>query len=312
MALVDLMRIERVSTAGRAEIGARRIYILPTRYGFIYATLLFLMLLGSVNYANNPAHLLTFLLAGLGSNAIYLTWRNLRGLRLVCKGAAPVFAEQQGRFSVELEKGERERPAIQLMFEDSEPELLDLRSGSGRHARELILPPMPRGLQPLGRLVISTQYPLGLFRAWCYLECERPVLVYPRPGEHWTPAGDEGEETLDGEYGSGNEDFAGLRNYHPGDQPSQIDWKSFARERGLNTRMFTGQTSAPLWIDWQQAPGVNEETRISSLTRAVIEADARGRLYGLKTPEGEIAPALGPVHRHHCLRHLAVFGSQHA
>ena len=309
MDLANWARIERVTAAGRAEIGARRIYILPTRYGFIYAILLFLMLLGSVNYANNPAHLLTFLLAGLGSNAIYLTWRNLRGLRLVCKGAAPVFAGEQGRFIVELEKGERERPAIQLMFEDSEPALLDLHAGSGRHARDLVLAAMPRGMQPLGRLIISTQYPLGLFRAWCYLECNRPMLVYPKPGEHWMPGGEEGEDAHNGEYGSGNEDFVGLRTYHPGDQPSQIDWKSYARERGLNTRLFSGQTSAPLWIDWQQAPGADMEARISSLARAVLDADVRGRPYGLKTPGGVIHPALGAVHRHQCLRHLALFGS---
>jgi uncharacterized protein (DUF58 family) len=312
MALTSWMRYERVSDAGRAEIGSRRIYILPTRYGLIYGTLLFLMLLGSVNYANNPAHLLTFLLAGLGSNAIYLTWRNLRGLRLVCKGAAPVFAGEQGRFVVELEKGERERPAIQLTFEDCDPELLDLHAGSGRQARQLALPAMPRGLHRLGRLVVSTQYPVGLLRAWCYLECERPLLVYPAPGESWSPGGDDGEEALSGEYGSGNEDFVGLRKYQPGDQPSQIDWKSYARDRGLNTRLFSGQTSAPLWIDWKQAPGRDEEARISAMARAVIEADVRGRPYGLRTPEGVIHPALGTVHRHQCLRHLAVFGSNDA
>lgn len=309
MNLASFARIERVTPAGRAEIGARRIYILPTRYGFLYGTLLCLMLLGSVNYANNPSHLLTFLLGALGSNAIYLTWRNLRGLRLVCKGAAPVFAGEHGRFIIELEKSERERPAIQLMLDDSEPELLDLRAGSGRFARELILAPMPRGMQHLGRLVVSTQYPLGLFRAWCYLECNRPVLVYPAPGEPWTPGGDEGEETLDGEYGTGNEDFVGLREYQEGDQPSQIDWKSYARDRGLNTRMFSGQTSAPLWIDWGEAPGNATEEKISALTRAVLDADARGRMYGLKTPEGNVAPATGPVHRHQCLRHLALFGT---
>ena len=124
--------------------------------------------------------------------------------------------------------------------------------------------------------------------------------------------GEEGEEALSGEYGSGNEDFVGLRDHHPGDQPSQIDWKSYARDRGLNTRMFSGQTSAPLWIDWQQAPGHDEETRISALARAVIDADGRGRPYGLRTPEGVIHPAQGPVHRHQCLRHLAVFGSSDA
>jgi hypothetical protein len=51
---------------------------------------------------------------------------------------------------------------------------------------------------------------------------------------------------------------------------------------------------------------------LSALTRAVLDADARGRPYGLKSPTGNIAPALGPVHRHQCLRHLALFGNDHA
>jgi uncharacterized protein (DUF58 family) len=305
-------RIERASAAGRVQINGRRIYILPTRYGWIFATLMALMLLGAVNYGNNPAHLLTFLLGALGANAIYLTWRNLRGLRLVCQGASPVFAGDAASFLVELDKGERERPALQLMFEDSEPELLDLHPGSGRHARRLSVAGLPRGQHGLGRLVVSTQYPLGLFRAWCYLECDRPVLVYPQPGEAWTPTGGEGEDALDGEFGSGNDDFKGLRRYQPGDQPSQIDWKSYARARGLNTRLFTGQATAPLWIDWRQAPGGDTERRLSALTRAVIDADAHGRLYGLKTPEGSVAPGRGPLHRHQCLRHLALYGSADA
>ena len=43
----------------------RRIYILPTRYGVIFAVVLFAMLLGSINYAANLAYAMTFLLAGL-------------------------------------------------------------------------------------------------------------------------------------------------------------------------------------------------------------------------------------------------------
>lgn len=310
--LASFARIERATRNGRAQINGRRIYILPTRYGFIFAALLFLMLLGAVNYGNNPAHLLTFLLAGLASNAIYLTWRNLRGLRVVCQGASPVFAGESGRFLIELDKSERERPALQFMFEGSEAELLDLRAGSGRHARYLQLDPLPRGEHSLGRLVISTQYPVGLFRAWCYLECDQPILVYPKRGESWSPLGDEGEDTLSGEFGAGNDDFIGLRAYHPGDLPSQIDWKSYARDRGLNTRMFSGQTSAPLWLDWEQAPGSDTESRLSALTRAVIDADNGGQHYGLKTPEGTLQPASGPVHRHLCLRHLALYGGGNA
>lgn len=308
MAFANWLRIERVSDSGKAEIGGRRIYILPTRYGMIYATLLFLMLLGAVNYGNNPAHLLTFLLAGLGSNAIHLTWRNLRGLRLHCEGAAPVFAGEDARFVINLDADGRERPAIQLGFDEDALSLVDVR-GDRTRVRRLRVADLPRGLHAPGRLVVSTRYPLGLFRAWCYVDCEQPILVYPRPGPRWMPPGGTGEQIAGETEGSGNEDFVGLRNYHPGDQPSRIDWKSYARDRGLNTRLFSGLAAAPVWIDWQHAPGKDTEARLSALARAVIDADAQGRSYGLITPARTIPPGSGQGHRHQCLRHLALYGT---
>lgn len=313
MGLSNWARIEQVGNRGQAEIGARRIYILPTRYGVIFAVLVFLMLLGSVNYGNNPGHLLTFLLAALGSNAIYLTWRNLRGLQLRCLGSAPVFAGQEVRFAVELHSDLRERPAIQMGFEGSDALLLDIPAETGVLRRELRLDGLPRGLHSPGRLIISTQYPVGLFRAWCYVECQRPLLVYPQPGERWLPSGGDARAADDGSAGDGNEDFAGLRSYVAGDQPSRIDWKSYARDRGLNTRLFAGQAEAPLWIDWEAAPGTDRESRLSALCRAVIDADAAGRHYGLRLPDEQIDVAAGPAHRHHCLRLLALDGTaEHA
>ena len=309
MSLSSWVRVEQVTASGQAEIGGRRIYILPSRYGLIFAVLVFLMLLGAVNYGNNPAHLLAFLLAALGSNAIYLTWRNLRGLRLHCLGSAPVFAGQPASFRFEVFGDERERPAIQLAFEDGEPLLLDIPGEGGVTQRELRLPGRPRGLHPPGRLIVSTQYPVGLFRAWCYIECDRPVLVYPRPGERWIAPGDDASAQDDGGNGIGSDDFAGLRNYVAGDQPSRIDWKSYARDRGLNTRLFSGESDAPLWIDWRAAPGADHEARLSALCRAVLDADAAGRQYGLRSLEGEIKPGAGPAHRHQCLRLLALDGS---
>lgn len=311
MAFADWARIEQVGGNGEAEIGARRIYILPTRYGTIFAILLFLMLLGAVNYGNNPAHLLTFLLAGLGSNAIYLTWRNLRGLQLRSDGAAPVFAGQPASFHLHLDSGGRERPAIQLAFEDQPPALVDLPSDQ-RVTVALSVPALPRGLQRPGRLVIATPYPLGLFRAWCYVSTDSQVLVYPKPGSAWTPPSDRGERLDGGHNGTGNDDFAGLRGYQAGDPPAQIDWKSYARERGLNTRLFSGQAAAPLWLDWGDAPGNDDETRLSALTRAVLDSEATGRHYGIRTPMREIQPGSGAAHRHRCLRHLALYGTDDA
>ena len=55
VAFADWARVEQVSSIGQAEIGARRIDILPTRYGLMFGTLLFLMLLGSGQLRCNPA-----------------------------------------------------------------------------------------------------------------------------------------------------------------------------------------------------------------------------------------------------------------
>lgn len=308
MRLADFARIEKTSDTGKAEVGARRIYILPTKYGVIFGLLLFLMLLGAVNYGNNPGHLLAFVLVGFGSNAIYLTWRNLRALQLQCKGANPVFAGEEAFFNITLISETRDRPALQCMFEDTEPVVADLSAGATGLNVAVPLPTLPRGRHLPGRVLISTRYPTGLFRAWCYVDCARSVLIYPQPGSVWVPPGNTGSHAEGGEAGSGAEDFAGLRGYHPGDQPSQIDWKSYARDRGLNTRLFSGQAAAPLWIDWNDAPGGNNESRIRALTRAVVDAEMRGSLYGLRTPEGTIQPAIGPVHRHQCLSHLATYG----
>ena len=308
MAISDFARVERVGSHGEVEIGARRIYILPTRYGMIYAVLVFLMLLGAVNYGNNPAHLLAFLLAALGSNAIYLTWRNLRGLRLRCLGSAPAFAGDEIGFAIDLHGDERERPALQLAFEDGEPRLLDLPADpQGLHLR-LALPGRLRGLHSPGRLKISTQYPVGLFRAWCYVDCGSELLVYPRRGPSWAVPGADTAHSEAGSRGHGNDDFAGLRRYVAGDQPSRIDWKSYARDRGLNTRLFSGQGESPLWIDWQDAPGDGAEQRLSALCRAVVDADDAGRIYGLRLPDGRVPPANGVAHRHRCLRQLALYG----
>jgi uncharacterized protein (DUF58 family) len=308
MRLSALARVEQVGPRGEAEVGARRIYILPTRYGMIYGVLVFLMLLGAINYGNNPAHLLAFLLAALGSNAIYLTWRNLRGLRLRCLGGAPVFAGQPISWAMELQGDDRERPALQFEFADGEPHLIDLPAVNTTTQLALGIPGLPRGLHSPGRLKISTQYPVGLFRAWCYVDCDRPVLVYPRPGAHWAVPGDAVAGSDQGSTGPGNDDFAGLRGYVAGDQPSRIDWKSYARDRGLNTRLFEGQGDLPLWINWEDAPGADLESRLSALCRAVIDADEAGRWYGLRMPGQAVEPGVGAAHRHRCLRLLALEG----
>src|SRR5215831_2645005 len=68
----------------------RRVYILPTRLGLFYAGMLFMMFLGSMNYANNLALGLTFILAAIGLVAMHHCQRNLAGIRIGAAATEPV------------------------------------------------------------------------------------------------------------------------------------------------------------------------------------------------------------------------------
>ena len=308
--LISFLRFSRADDAGRARIRPRQIYIFPTGYGFVFAALLMVMLLGSINYANNLGFLLTFLLAGLGLVAIIHTWRNLLGLELKAGRIDPVFAGQQACFEIHLlNPYRRSRPSIQLLLQGYAPVSTDLEPGA-TGCLTLCMDTRSRGEIPLGRFRVSTHYPLGLLRAWSYVELNVHALVYPAPGPRMPPSeAPDYTKSQSGDRGVGADDFIGLRQYRPGDPPAHVNWKALAREQGLQTKMFGGDRAERRWLDWTLLAG-DVEIRLSSLCRGVLDACDQQLEFGLRLPDKEISPARGQAHRHQCLAALARFGKQ--
>ena len=303
------VRVARPDAEGWMRVKPRAIYIFPTRYGLLYAIGLLLMLVGSINYDSNLGMLFTFLLIGVGGVTMLHTWSNLLELELRIEEPAPVFAGGSASFVALLgENRSRERPAIRLAAEKRTSDPVDAAAGA-RTRCELVVPAPSRGEQHLGRVRISTVFPLGLLRAWAYAEPETGVLVYPRPAEpaplHTSPHYTRSDR---GDRGVGADDYVGPRRYRPGDPPSHLDWKAVARERGLVTRQFGGDRAEQLWLDWDALPGLDVEERLSRLCRMVLEAAGQGLNYGLRLPNSEIEPASGEAHKHRCLATLARFG----
>jgi len=304
-----IIRVSRRDPQGRARISPRHIYILPTRYGLIFALLLLLLLIGSINYGNNLAFFLTFLLAGLGIVATLHTWRNLLDLELTTGTAEPVFAGQPASFTVHLNNSrDGERPNIQLQI-DNLPALATDLAGRSRGSLRLQRDASQRGVLPLGRVTVSTHYPLGLLRAWGYVELDATCLVYPQPSTTRPPATLMGyDRSGSGDKGVGVDDFVGIRPYRPGDSPRHINWKALASERGLQTKQFGGDRADRLWLDWDSMPGVECEDRLSRICRGILDACDREQEFGLHIPGTELNPGRGQNHRHQCLAALACYG----
>ncbi len=303
-----LFRVSRSDPQGRVKIGPRQIYILPTRYGFIFALLLLLLLIGSINYGNNLAFFLTFLLAGLGIVATLHTWHNLVGLELSAGTVKPVFSGQPASFQVNLHNRRNgARPNIQMQINSQPATATDL-DGSSRGALRLQRDTVKRGLLDLGRVTVSTHYPLGLLRAWSYVEMDAICLVYPNPSSSRPPATLAGyHRSSSGDKGVGVDDFVGIRPYRPGDSPRHINWKALASERGLQTKQFGGDRADRLWLDWNSMPGMECEERLRRICRGVLDACDREQEFGLRLPGTELKPCRGQNHRHQCLGALAQF-----
>jgi len=167
---------------------------------------------------------------------------------------------------------------------------------------------------PLGRFRVFTTFPLGLFRAWSNVELDSRCLVYPRPEAGTTPLPPVSAVTGDGgAHGRGAEDFAGLREYHPGDSLRHVAWKAYARGDQLLTKQFGGRSGTELWLDWALLPrDFPVEQKLSRLVRWVLSAEAEGALYGVRLPGRDFAPGSGALHRDVILEALALYESRSA
>jgi uncharacterized protein (DUF58 family) len=289
-------------------LSGRRIYIVPTGLGIAFALMLFAMFLGAMNYANNLALGLTFVLGALSLTAMHYCHRNLAGVRIASGASEPVFAGQTARFRIALENSAPLARHELLIASDhcaASPARVD---PSGRAILEVELPAARRGVLTLDHFEVATRHPFGLFYAWAYLHMNVKCMVYPKPSERSgmpppleTDTGG-AQDTL-----RGDEDFAGLRTFHPGDSPRRIAWKAYARERGLHVKVYAGTAVTSHLFDWNSLPGLGVEERLSQLCRWIEDAYAAGRAFGLRLPGLEIPQNIGPAHRQRCLTALALF-----
>ncbi len=292
-----------------ARLDRRRIYVLPTRFGMFYAFALLTMLAGALNYNNNPALLLGMLLGGAGLASLITAQMQLSGLEVVAAEAEPVAAGTPLalRLHARADPG-RVRRGLRLDDDgafDAEPAVLGLERGAGD--AQLLLPTQRRGWIDVPRLRLSTTRPLGLARAWAYVWPESPLLVYPTPEPHGPPLPTGHGDSAQARLNPAGDDVHHLRGYRAGDARRAIAWKPSARRDTLIVREFEQPMGTEVVLEWHAATGLAYEGRISRLARWIDEAEREGRRYQLRLPgQPAIGPERGPVHRHACLRALAL------
>ncbi len=276
--------------------------------------ILLAMLIASINYSNNMAYILCFLLTGLMMIAYLATRNNLKGLHIANALSQPVFAGDTLHMTFELHNGTRGRriaifPTVSNVLNPEAftgPFSVDSYS---RTTAEISFSVARRGRYTLSHITLLSVYPLGLFRALRRVPVEKIYIVYPKPAGtlRWPEPEEHEGEGSEGFYVRGGDDFVGVRPYRPGESMHHVDWKAYARGRPLSIKEFTGGGTLQLWFSWSNLEGTDTEPRLSQLTRWVLEADQEGTEFGLRLPDKEVKLNNSAGHTVKCLESLAVF-----
>ncbi len=286
-----------------------RIYILPTKRGLAFIAVVMVMLLASMNYGLNLGYALSFMMVGLFASCLLSTYQNLARLELQSIAATDTFAGKQAHFVVTFaENRKRTRHSISLTVEGAS-DRIDVKANSSKSGT-LRLQDCSRGLMKPGRLTISSDFPLGLWRGWGYIHPPVSTYVYPRAESPTAEFNNHSATTSDKTTKQfGEQEYKQLKRYQKTDSLGSVAWKQVAKGGDWYSKDFEPEsTSNNTVIRWQDTPAnFTLEQRLSRMCAWVVAAQADNISFGFELPGITLKSQSGPEHVKHCLRLLSTY-----
>lgn len=300
------MDFGRPQQGERVRLKMRNLYILPTRFGWLWLAGTVLLQAVGIQMQSNGPRLLSFLMLSLFLLALHLTHFNLQGVELWCGSPEPGFAGGPVAYPIQVRcPGRSEGVRLRLGAEEPGP---PLSLPPGENELAVAWTPHRRGWHRPGLLRVQTTAPLGLFCCWSRWQPAVAQLIYParRAGPVRLLASANaplaGERAIASQR-DGSEDWRDLAPHRPQDSPSRLAWKLLAQGRGEYIKRFRDlPEAAPLLAP---EPGLPLEEALEHLSEHIWRYHGQGLSYGLELPGQTLPPGRGVGHRDQCLAALA-------
>lgn len=264
-----------------------KIFILPTRYGFYFIAIVFILFLISLSYGHSLAFSTTFIFVSLVMTSAHFTNFNLAGIKVIALYIPDNIQEGEASFfRVTLRNtANKSRFDIQVCIgKDNQSMPISLSGGeTGQITFEV--KNLKRGEYLLKRLTVSSTFPFGLFYAWKYWYEDNLFSVLPAYSENVpnlpNPTPNLGKRGGNkGAHEIGAEEFYGHQNYQEGMPLRAIDWKAYARGKGILLKRFIDEADV-FYLFKINEQEKNLEERISQLAVLVDKAEAMGLTYAV-------------------------------
>jgi len=286
----------------------------PNRHTIALGAMLVTMWYASSAQQNGGAFVLTFLTLALAMVSLLHAWTNLRAVEIQA-GVIPAVQEgEMVRVPLALSVGKGRVPCGLEVTASSavEPVFIETLTPGQPTRIELKLRPSHHGKSEKIKIVVRSYYPLGFFTTTRMVEVAQSRMVLPKPeGTIPLPPATQGTATnlqsRPAKNQGDGEDFAGVREWVPGDSLRHVDWKAVARERPMMVKLWSGSPPSVVWLNWDSL-NLPEDERTRQIAQWVVLAEQEGLAYGMRLHGVVISPDYGPVHQRRCMEALATHG----
>ncbi len=258
----------------------KNLYIYPSRLGWAFLLLAFIIWLLGTNYHNNLILALAYFQLSIFTVTILNTYNNLAGLTIRFLAVEDVFAGEAGHvgFSIKNHPGKSVHH-VALYFDENLMSTFEFPKQDEAHIENVAHPAQPRGKYRLTRLRIESRYPMGLFKCGTWLRFDGDFLVYPKPIPCPLPVprgrlGQDGDELCPTPE---PEEFYGFKPYVVGESMGSIAWKQWARGQSLMTYSYAQPQAKYMQLNWQDFDRGDKELALSNLCYWTIRLHGENR-----------------------------------
>ena len=288
MGLADRLSLRIMRRAPRKGVARfplavnwRRVFVLPTRHGYMVAFAILGVFAIGVRIQNNMLLLMAIALFVIFMFSLIWSATNLDKLGFAVIGSPQLLAGQ----GIQIELAPKGRQRLNDIWlkgtETSDRKLPQLAHES--RTISIGFATAKRGKQDLPPVQVETRFPFGVARAWTYVSGGE-VLVAPEPDYagcrsyfqigHHTHAAD-----LAGEYGAD-----GLDSWQPGTPLNRISWKHFAASDRLLQKSGDEGGANTLYFSYDHVAHLGHEAALSILCAAVLQAADLRQNFHLELP----------------------------
>ena len=242
----------------RLRLGA--IHLRLTRAGWIFLVVAVLFGVASVRNQEAPLMFVMFgVMMGALMISITLAGRTLAGIRVIRSMPSSTWQGEAVNLGYYVSNTRKGGSCMALTLGETPGEGVETVGGYCVHIRAKTkrraagrLTPRHRGRVTLNSIALSTSFPFGLIRADRKIAQTASIVVWPARGRLKQRLLHRGavETSLapPSQASGGSDEFFGLRDYRPGDNPRWIHWRRSATRRAPVVREMARPLPETVWV----------------------------------------------------------------